>query len=327
MVAEPREHVLGVVRALKRGDLVPFLGAGANLCDRLPGARWEPGNRELVPSTGELVGHLAQLFDYPGAHPELARVAQYAAVSDGTGPLYGELRDVFAADFPLTSLHRFLAGLPQRLRAKGYPRRTDEHRRRFVVVSTNYDDLLERAFAAAAQPYHLVWYVLEGNLQGQAFRRSFLHRAPGGETVLVDRPDEYPGLLADEHPIVLKIHGTLDRRDRLDSFVITEDDYVEYLAHSDIDALMPVPLPAILRARNLLFLGYSLKDWNLRVVLNRIWEEQQQDWHYWSIQLGADALDRRFWDRRGVDILDLPLADYIAELSAAVEALAPEGAG
>ena len=41
------------------------------------------------------------------------------------------------------------------MRARGYPPE-------LVIVTTNYDDALERAFRAANEPFDLVTYVAEG---------------------------------------------------------------------------------------------------------------------------------------------------------------------
>ena len=37
---------------------------------------------------------------------------------------------------------------------------------------------------------------------------------------------------------------------------------------------MPVSLAAKLRRSHFLFLGYDMADWNLRLILNRIWGER-----------------------------------------------------
>lgn len=319
MTAELTRHIQGVVEALKQGRVVPFLGAGANLCDRPDDARWEPRGR-ILPLGGELAKHLARRFSYPESKNDpgndLSRVSQYASVIEGSIPLYDELRDVFEQDFPLTTLHRLLAALPGRLAAKGYPTRSDDDQQRFVAVTTNYDDLLERAFEKEGQPCHLVWYLAEGKNQG-----SFFHRPPGGESRRVEVPNEYQGMVRDKRPIVLKLHGTIDRQSKNPRVVITEDDYVELLARPIGINMLPAPLPELLKKRTLLFLGYSLKDWNLRVLVNRILEEQEGGWKFSAIQLDAEKADCEVWHHRGVNILDLPLADYAKALAAAVEAV------
>jgi hypothetical protein len=115
--------------------------------------------------------------------------------------------------------------------------------------------------------------------------------------------------------VLLKIHGALDRALATnDSFVITEDHYIDFLTRTDLSNLVPVMLAAQLRASHFLFLGYSLRDWNLRVILQRIWEEQRLGYNSWAVQQRSDALDRRFWSRRNVEILEMGLADFVAAL-------------
>jgi len=49
--------------------------------------------------------------------------------------------------------------------------------------------------------------------------------------------------------------------------------------------------------------------------LRRIWGEQRLSYQSWAIQLNPDPLDERFWNKRGVEIINANLADYLAELS------------
>jgi SIR2-like domain len=315
-------HLEQVAKALTAGRLVPFLGAGACLCDRPEDLEWQPGQREYLPLGGELAGYLANAFRY-GAEGEsdLARVSQRVALLDGTGPLYEELHALFDADYSVPSLHRLLAALPAALRDKGYPRTADPLRQHFLVATTNYDDLLERAFREAGQPFHAVVYEADGENKG-----TFFHRLPDGGSQRIDSPNDYRGLVADERrlPILLKIHGTVDRStSERDSFVITEDHYIEYLTRTDATSLIPAPLPAMLRNSHLLFLGYGLKDWNLRVILHRLWGERKLSWKSWAIQRDPDPLDRTFWDKRDVEILEAPLGEYTTLLEQRVRELPP----
>jgi len=85
--------------------------------------------------------------------------------------------------------------------------------------------------------------------------------------------------------------------------------------------VVPVKLTARLCRSNFLFLGYSLRDWNLRVMLHRIWREQRLTYNSWAIQLDPKELDRRSWEKRGVEIIKQSLDDYVATLDAALELL------
>jgi hypothetical protein len=311
-----------MIKAIADGRVVPFLGAGVNLYGRPEGVDWGPGQTDYLPSGGELARFLAEDFGYPpGETQDLARVSQYVAVMTGTGPLYEELRSLFNADYPPTPLHKLFAALPAALRDKGYPRAADPLRRQLVMVTTNYDYLLELAFQAEGEPFHLVSYVAEGEARGK-----FYHWPPVGEARLIEAPNQYDGLMADQHPVILKIHGAVDRGNpERDSFVITEDHYIDYLTHTKIESLIPVPLPAKLKKSHLLFLGYGLRDWNLRVILHRIWGEQKLTWKSWAVQLDPGDIDREFWRKRDVDILDVRLEEYTAALRERLAALPPVG--
>jgi hypothetical protein len=177
-------HYAPVAAALADGQVVPLPGAGVNLCDRLDDGDWK--TQRLLPSGRELAQHLAGVFWYPQGEPlDLLRVSQWAVAREGPGPLYDELRKLFASEYGPTCVHRFLASLPRVLGERG----TSRHQ---VVVTTDYDDGLERAFDDATEPYDVVWYIADGEHRG-----TFWHRPPEGEPQLIERPKLYDGLALD----------------------------------------------------------------------------------------------------------------------------------
>lgn len=298
-----KPHLKMVVKAIADGRVIPFFGAGVNLCSRPPKTEWKHG--KYLPSGGELAAYLAKEFGYPeNESQDLVRVSEYVTVMIGSGPLYEELHTLFDADYQPTPLHRFFAALPKVLREKG-----SRHPYQ-LIVTTNYDDLMERAYQDAGEPFDLVYYVAEGGERGK-----FLHRSPGGEARMIDKPNEYAVLNLDQRPVILKIHGAVDRATgERDSYVITEDHYIDYLTRTDLSSLVPVTVAAKLRRSHFLFLGYSLSDWNLRVILHRIWGAQKLSWKSWAIQLNPHPIDQEFWRDRDVDILDARLEDYVVAL-------------
>jgi hypothetical protein len=64
-----------------------------------------------------------------------------------------------------------------------------------------------------------------------------------------------------------------------------------------------------------LFLGYGLRDWNLRAILQQIWGQQKFKYHSWAIQLSPEPLDQKFWSQRDVEIIDASLEDYMVLLA------------
>jgi hypothetical protein len=295
------EHVYDlIVRRLLKGKVVPVLGAGVNLSERPPQVPWERGR--YLPSGQELADWLAQYIDNVLIDGyDLARVSQYVAALEGEGPLYDELHEVFDADYPPTSLHRLLARLSRRIREAQAVRDC------MLIVTTNYDDSLERAFANAGEPYELVTYIAEGKDRGL-----FRHITADGGLTVIRKPNEYVDLRLDQRTVIAKMHGAVDRIHGADSFVITEDHYIDYITRADVGGLFPVTLAAKLRKSHFLFLGYSLRDWNLRVMLYRLWGEQEgKNFKSWAIQKDPDPVDRAAWDERGVDILSAGVADFV----------------
>jgi hypothetical protein len=304
-------HYLQISDFFMSGEVVPFLGAGANMCDRPDDTPWESG--QFLPSGAELAAALAKESRYPATDTwDLLRVSQYVDAVLGERQLYRYLRKIFDVDYPTTSLHAFLARLPAVARENRAPQP--------LVITTNYDDLVERALRERDEPYDVVWYEAKGSLGGK-----FMHRPPGGTAVPIDVPDKYDaGLSLAEQPVILKLHGAIDRDDPKgngDSFVITEDNYIDYLAQGDVGSQIPVTLRERMGDSHFLFLGYSMRDWNLRVILNRIWGAQELDLKSWAIQREPEdpttkKIEERLWAARGdVEPLYVELREYIARLS------------
>ena len=279
-----------IVRALLAGRMVPVLG---------------------LDGVGDLAAHLARAFQVPSEGlADLARVSQYVATMQGSGPLYDELHALFEAATEPRPLHRFLAQLPPILRERGVPHQ--------LIVSTNYDLALERAFEDAGEELDIVAYVATGQHRGR-----FWHRAPGEAPRPIDVPNTYASELSlERRTILLKLHGAVDPlpEREWESFVITEDDYIDYLGHSQLTAVVPVSLAAKLRRSHFLFLGYEMADWNLRLILNRMWGERPVGYRSWAVQRSPSPLAQAFWRRYDVTPLDVDPEAYVELLERRLEA-------
>jgi hypothetical protein len=302
---DPRDlarHYKRVCNGLRDGALTPFLGAGASLYGRPPdGKDWKG-----APTAEELAETLISEFELHGERPELMRVAQYAYLEGGWGDLYRALHHRFATAFPPTELHSFLAEALARLseRHEGYPSP--------LIVTTNYDNLLEAALTAKGIAFDLLFYSADGDHRGH-----FCHAIPDGSVVPIDDPDKYLAVNPEVRPVILKMHGFVDPAqsdgDR-DSFVITEDHYIDYLASAtDLERKLPPNIVERLGKSHLLILGYSLRDWNMRAILRLL----RTDWYreqWWAVLLDPDPLDVKSWDKRNVTFYDMTLEEYIAGL-------------
>ena len=132
-------------------------------------------------------------------------------------------------------------------------------------------------------------------------------------------------LSLERRTVILKLHGQIDLSPEREweSFVVTEDDYIDYLAQTEISNVVPVTLAAKLRRSHFLFLGYTMADWNLRVILNRLWSDQPLSYRSWAVQPDAKPLEREFWRRRDVDVHEVALEQYGETLAAYAGLSAP----
>ena len=280
-----------IMRALCAGRVVPVLG---------------------LDGVWELASHLAQAFEVPKEGPvDLARVSQYVATMQGWGPLYDELHARFEAATEPTPLHRFLSRLPRILRERGAPHQ--------LIVSTNYDLALERAFEDEGEELDIVAYVATGPHRGR-----FWHRPPGEPPRPIDIPNRYATELSlERRTILLKLHGAVDPlpEREWESFVITEDDYIDYLGQSELTAVVPVSLVAKLRRSHFLFLGYEMADWNLRLILNRLWGQRPVSYRSWAVQRSPSPLALAFWRRYDVAPIDVEPAQYVELLERRLESV------
>jgi DNA-binding SARP family transcriptional activator len=287
------DHYDEVMRALLAGRLVPVLG---------PGAGGTAG--------GELARLLAERFEVAGEDRGLAFISQAIAARNGMGPLHDELHLALDREIEPAPLHAWLAALPALLRSRGLPLQ--------LIVSTSFDAGVERAFEAAGEELDVVVYVASGRDRGK-----FLHIAPDGGATMVHEPNAYTGLALDERTALLKIHGHFDRgetRER-ESFAVSEDDHIDYLVGGDAAGTVPVQLAARLRRSHLLFFGYAVDDWSLRVFLRRVWGGDRLAYRSWAVQPAAEHVATELWRERGAEVYNVSLEGYAEELARLTAAL------
>src|SRR5262249_28298969 len=153
-------HFNFVAKTLLGRGMIFVLGQGANVVGRPRGATWERG-APFLPSQRELAREMATEFDLTEDSPYGSRAARYAAaVLDlpfvaqlaetylDRYEIYAYLKEVLVSlDYEPTQLHRFVAQVPRLLRDEGRGSTGQ------LVLTTNLDDSLERAFDEQGEPY------------------------------------------------------------------------------------------------------------------------------------------------------------------------------
>lgn len=295
---------------LQQGKVIPFLGAGASIVGRQSSEVWT-SSASFPPRGAELSRLLAQkaAFSSVSADPDdqadLLKVSAYYEQASGRDALRDELHGVLAHRYQPGALHAILASIAG-LR---------------LIVTTNYDTLLEHAFDAVNRPFDLVVYPKDSDETGNAV----LHWPVGASSPNVMSPDELQVDFA-QTTVIFKMHGTIDDRSappKYDNFVITEDDYIDFLARMTTGTAVPKCFLRYFRGRSFLFLGYSLSDWNMRVVLRNLGREfdaQSQRGgatKHWAIQDRPSAVEQWLWGTRGVNVYDQRLEAFVASLEEA----------
>lgn len=218
---------------------------------------------------------------------DLAKVAQFLAVEyDPMFPkkkIREEFENATPPDFTAPDeLHGILADLPLPL-----------------YITTNYDDFLVQALKSR-------------------------HRDPKREICRWNKflQRKFPVSAIESacpptpaNPLVFHLHGHIEIKE---SLVLTEDDYLDFLRNiSEDPKLLPARIEEAFSGTSLLFLGYSIADWDLRVIFRSLvsYLERSIGRAHISVQLmpirGEDSEDFRIKLRNAQKYLD----DYYGKLA------------
>jgi len=208
-----RDRTATLVEEICARRAVLFVGAGVSACLGLPS--WQ----ELIERLGEDLGYDADEFLDLSA--DFRSLTEFYRLEKGSldAPRTWMKREWAVDD---ATLHASVAhALIVRL---GFP----------LIYTTNYDHLLERAFA------------LHGERCNKMITAKDIAQADPALTTIV------------------KFHGDVDDER---SLVVTESDYFRRAAFQDP---LDIKLSADALGRTLLFIGYSLSDINMRLLLYRL---------------------------------------------------------
>jgi hypothetical protein len=219
---------------VKRGKCILFLGAGVH-SPAPDGCRWSYPKEDAPPRGAELTEVLAAQASFAQDLPErsaddLKIVALHYETKLGRDSLVRAIKRMVHEGKRPSPVLRALAALD-------FP----------LVITTNYDQLFERALVREEKEYTHCIYNPDENTRTR----------PVGD-------------LDARTPYVLKIHGDFDRPD---SIVVTAEDYIQFILRmGDKDPVNPFPLGLrhYLTLWPTLFLGYSLNDYNLRLLFKTL---------------------------------------------------------
>ncbi len=251
------------------GRCILFLGAGVHSPppDNLPytykGTPYQYPEDERPPLGSKLAKELAGESDYHKEYPDadsgdLQRIAWHYEISRSRNFLVNKLSQEVKSNKKPSPVLRALAKL-------NFP----------IICTTNYDQLLEKAFYAADKDPVVSVYSKE--------------RKPATDYPQAD--------VNPQQPFLFKIHGDIAQPE---SIVITDEDYIDFIMRmNDVSLWNPVPSTIQYHFRKFptLFIGYSLIDYNLRLLFKTLrWSGDPANIPpSYSIDLFPDGLIRKVY--------------------------------
>jgi hypothetical protein len=285
-IIELDAHFGRVVQLIKEGRLTFFLGSAIT----------EPVKFRAK----EFYGALAHVFECEALKEDHFAVAQYIADRHGRENLYREISKLFAGTrLEPQETHELFAAWPEFKTDAGkqvpFP----------TIITTNYDDVLERRLADVRLPYHLLSYQADDPDRGL-----FYHRTPDDRLRIIERPRSIRKL-ADGF-VIVKLNGGFDRQRRIpESYSTTRLDYW-YLA-ARIPDVFPAAVQQTLSANPLLFIGSGLSAPDIEALV-RFAHKEHPGPRSWAITLKDSGIE--YWQQCGVEIIRQPLQLYVNELRA-----------
>jgi hypothetical protein len=216
---------------INKKNTTPFLGAGIAM--------------EHFGSGKDLAEKIATEFEYPFDDTfNLAKVAQFATIRK---------RDSFR-------VRTFVADYVKSKTLPDFNNPSEPHMILAkldlpIYITTNYDHLMYEALKSDGKKPVI-----------EFCRWNDLAQIQGRPSIFNEDKVNY---FDSNNPLVYHIHGEVDNPQ---SLVLTEDDYLNFIVklYVDIDKLFPAEIKLAFVSSSIMFIGYSLSDWNLRIILRKI---------------------------------------------------------
>ena len=282
-------HMKLIIERINEGRCVPFLGAAGNVeCEKL-------GYKGLPLGT-DIATELVKQISFTGRDPkDLAKVSLEFEFCTDRSFLIKSLKTILPDnECEASPLLKTIARIPFKL-----------------IITTNYDRLMERALEDEGREFRVVVQPTDGFDNTSGIQK------------MLNELIEYEGR------IIYKIHGTFNGSTRffigqmdeneLDSLIVTEDDYIQFLMVMDKQEQkigIPRQITSKLSYSTLLFLGYSLEDWDFRTIYKGLIESlpKQQARRSFAFQKKPSKFWVEFWKSKGVEIYDVDLYDFADQL-------------
>jgi SIR2-like domain len=278
-----------VAEAVQSDKCILFAGAGVHAKPPEDGPYAEAYPEAARPPIGAgLAVHLAERSNWSGRYPDeegmwqLQRISLDYEIEEGRSALEAEVRTAVQSGKEPSPIVRALARM-------NFP----------IIVTTNYDRLIESALQQEGKTPEVRIYKPR-------------ERIGNFSTEVPESPRK---------PWLYKIHGDVGEPG---SLVITDEDYINFVINMSRSDKRPVPdaLAYLFVRRPTLFVGFSLLDYNLRLLFRTLrigWDEAEIPRMY-SVDYRPDPLIKSVWENRAgyIRFIAQDVWKFVPELHRAV---------
>ena len=288
--ADLSEKILG-------GHTVLFLGNG------LPELYQQGGSNEQA-----LAKQLAESIAYQGFQGNLATIAElYQLRPGGKKTLLDDLQRSLPQEASRFILYQALAN-------------TTEH---LILVTSAYDRLLEETFLQAGKPFVEMSSIIN-RTQNYDVGHVVLNYSDDDKDEMVYPQEQLSTLnLLEDYTVIYKIRGTCANTSgsqltaRKDALTLSESNYLTFAENAR--KIIPNFLAEHLREREILFVGFSPRSWEERLLARTLLNRRDNS-DYLCLRMGeaTDPLEAAFWKKQGVEATDIELSLLDAHLQEAI---------
>jgi SIR2-like protein len=277
-----------IAESVNKHQCILFLGAAVH-SPPPDGSPYAYPEEQRPPLGSAMARHLATKSQFAARYPNegtdnLLRVAQDFEDKFKLSQLVSEIRALVDTGKEASPIVKALAQLD-------FP----------LVITTNYDQLYERVLLRdGKKPVFCVYNPVKGSVT-----------------------DEYPGPddPSPARPFIIKIHGDIDQPE---SLVVTGEHYIQFvLRMTENPGSHPVPMSVRSRLKNwpVLFIGYSLGDYNLRILIKALrWGTDLSKLAVsYAVDRNPDPIVRAVWEKENFIYIVRDIWSFVPQLYQAVK--------
>lgn len=178
-----------------------------------------------------------------------------------------------------------------------------------VLISSAYDNLLEQAFLKTGKKFAELSSIITRSEEydiGHVVVRYSDNKEP--ERTYIEEELSRLRLLEEGYSLIYKIRGTCKEDPQSDALTLAESNYFTFARYGK--KIIPAYLSRQFRDRGFLFLGFSPKSWEDRLLVNTLLKKRQHSPEpCYTIASALDKMEAAYWDSCHVREYKANLAD------------------